>query len=48
MEKFWFRGYEVLDLLKWNAKELKEAWEFGLLGYENQNEPVYPDVNFLY
>ena len=36
MEKFWYQGNEVLDLLRWTPEELFYAWRYGLHAYENK------------
>ena len=43
MEKFWYQGNEVLDLLRWTPEELFYAWRYGLHAYENKVERIYPD-----
>ena len=42
MEKFWYQGHEVLDLLHWQLKDLAQACELGLKVYDESKNNIAP------
>lgn len=48
MDKFWYQGNEVLDLLHWTPEELFYAWRYGLPAYENRTRKVFPDQYLIF
>lgn len=42
MEKYWYKGYEVLDLLHWRLEDLVQACELGLKVYDENISGITP------
>ena len=47
MEKYWYQGYEVLDLLHWRLEDLIHACEFGLKVYDESRSNKAPILDIF-
>ena len=47
MEKYWYQGHEVLDLLHWRLEDLIQACELGLKVYDESKNNLAPILQFF-